>query len=220
MIQIENVEIYGWKAAILGMRNPLESWSKSDSQFDVTTYWDEERELIADEHSVVLGENDIKLMQKLIKAGSDHAKFLRMVNVTCDITAPRMWFLEFDTYKVGTVSNSCSTMHTIHKKPFELSDFSTDGGEEITHYLEDDVIPFLNFCRNRYLGTKNKGYWRAMILALPQSYNQKRTVQLNYEVLKRMYFARKNHKLDEWRNFCKWAETLPYFKDLMEVVSL
>ena len=212
MIKIENTDIYGWEAAIRGMRNPMNSHDKSDS------YWEfvEDPSIINpnDEIKWVIGENDLKLMKSLSKAGSDHAKFLRMINVTCDITAPLYWWKEFDTYKVGTVANSCSTMHTIHTKEFTLNDFSHEhlGGQPL-EALKFTVL-VLNNAREYYLQTKDKSDWWQMIQLLPSSYNQKRTVQLNYQVLKSMYFSRKDHKLDEWREFCKWCETLPYFKDI------
>ena len=236
MIKIENPAVYGWEAAIRGMRNPMNSWDKSD-----TKYFD---------HGGVfrvpkIGSNDLKLMKSLSKAGNDHGKFLRMINVTCDITAPLYWWKEFDTYKVGAVANSCSTMHKIHAKEFTLDDFSHD--QLIADWSDEDdlvdynygeylntaedvlkwVIYSLNFYRNKYLVAKTKPmkeeskrkdvmkrYWWQMIQLLPSSYNQKRTVQLNYQVLKSMYFARCNHKLDEWHNFCAWCETLPYFKEI------
>ena len=201
MIKIENTEVFGWEAAIRGMRNPLNSWNKSDTIFDGDKW--------------CIGENDLKLMKSLSKAGSDHDKFLRMINVTCDITAPLYFFKEYDTYKVATVANSCSTMHTIHKKEFTLDDFSH---EHLTPWNETvlrNLIVELNESRDQYLHTKNKEDWWQMIQLLPSSYNQKRTVQLNYQVLKSMYFARRNHKLDEWRNFCSWVETLPYFKEIV-----
>lgn len=205
MIKIENPAVYGWEAAIRGMRNPMNSWDKSD-----TKYFD---------HGGVfrvpkIGSNDLKLMKSLSKAGNDHGKFLRMINVTCDITAPLYWWKEFDTYKVGTVANSCSTMHKIHAKEFTLDDFSCEhlGGQPL-EALKFTVL-VLNNTREYYLQTKDKSDWWQMIQLLPSSYNQKRTVQLNYQVLKSMYFARCNHKLDEWHNFCAWCETLPYFKEI------
>lgn len=223
MIQIENVETFGFKAAIHGMRNPLNSWSRSDSeympQFD-TEYGPMKAEF-------AIGENDLKLMQQLCKAGSDHRKFLRMINVTMDIVAPLYWWKEYDTYKVGTVANSCSTMHKLTAKEFTLDDFScehlmrdAEGWNIEEEYAEGEsplaaleyTIAVLNFYRKKYLETKDKRYWWQMIQLLPSSYNQRRTVQLNYEVLLNMYHSRKNHKLDEWVNFCKWVETLPYFK--------
>lgn len=204
MLSIENIGIYGWEAAIRGMRNPKNSWYKSDSYVDAS-YYDE----------YVVGENDLKLMKTLAKAGTDHGKFLRMITVTWDITAPLYWWKEFDTYKVGTVANSCSTMHKIHAKEFTLDDFSVE-------HLTEDVIknPFtviidcLNFFRGLYLQHNHKDDWWQMIQLLPSSYNQKRTVQLNYAVLKTIYFARKDHKLDEWHTFCDWILSLPYFKEI------
>lgn len=216
MIKIENTDTFGWKAAIRGMRNPMNSWDKGDSYFGCDEIFCIDCPLFEDEcceHTpILIGENDLKLMKSLVKAGSDHSKFLRMINVTCDITAPLYWWKEYDTYKVGTVANSCSTMHTIHKKEFTLDDFSYE------HLFETDVlktvIGFLNHYRNEYLITKDKKCWWQMIQLLPSSYNQLRTVQLNYQGLKSMYLARKQHKLDEWRDFCDWCETLPYFKEV------
>ena len=215
MIKIENVDIYGWEAAIRGMRNPLNSWSKSDSRYELV----EPEDTLTVEFDYILGANDLKLMKTLAKAGSDHGKFLRMITVTLDITAPLYWWKEFDTYKVGTVANSCSTMHKIHSKPIELSDFSIDdvyvefGGISLNDCFID-VVSDCESLRRMYIETKDKKYWRGLIQLLPESYNQKRTVQLNYQVLKTMYHARKNHKLDEWRTFCEWCETLPYFKEI------
>lgn len=200
MIKIENTVVYGWDAAIRGMRNPLNSWNKSDTIFDGDKW--------------CMGENDLKLMKTLSKSGNDHAKFLRMINVTVDITAPLYWWKEFDTYKVGTVANSCSTMHKIHARPFGISDFSID---QLNCDIPDcfyDTLDYLNESRENFLETKDKKYWWQMIQLLPSSYNQKRTVQLNYQVLKSMYFARRNHKLDEWHTLCEWMEGLPYFKEI------
>ena len=200
MIKIENVETYGWEAAIRGMRNPMNSWDKSDSYWDFPEYPDR----------FVIGENDLALMKKLAKAGADHGKFLRMITVTFDVTAPLYWWKEFDTHKVGTVANSCSTMHRIHSKEFTLDDFSHE------HLLDESIealdawLHLLNSCRKHYLESNNKLWWWQMIQLLPSSYNQRRTVQLNYQVLKSMYHARLNHKLDEWRDFCAWIESLPY----------
>ena len=198
MINIKETRVFGWETSIRGMRNPLESWDKSDSLFN----------------PFVIGANDLELMKKLSKAGNDHAKFLRMINVTCDITAPLYWWKEFDTYKVGTVANSCSTMHKIHAKEFTLDDFScehlTEGGLDVLK----TIVEHLNFCRRWYLVEKNKVWWWQMIQLLPTSYNQKRTVQMNYQVLKNMYHSRKNHKLDEWREFCIWIKDLPYFEEI------
>lgn len=223
MIKITDTSVFGWDASIRGMRNPMNSWDKSDS------YWglkeDESPINPCDKVYFFIGENDLKLMCNLAKAGSDHAKYLRMINVTCDITAPLYWWKEFDTYKVGTVANSCSTMHKIHAKEFTLGDFShehlgawrsEDGMifSGLRGALED-TIKHLNHARNEYLRTKDKHFWWYMIQLLPSSYNQKRTIQLNYAVLWNMYKSRKNHKLDEWREFCKWCESLPYFKEIL-----
>jgi hypothetical protein len=204
MLKIEKTIVDGWEAAIRGMRNPLNSWDKSDTRFN----WEVGR--------IVIGENDLALMKRLSKAGSDHAKFLRMINVTCDITAPLYWWKEYDTYKVGTVANSCSTMHTIHKKPFELSDFSWEHLTEANLKVLEWLIEVLNANREKYNATKNKEDWLQMIQLLPTSFEQKRTVQLNYQVLKNMYHSRKNHKLDEWHVLCAWIEKLPYFMEVCD----
>lgn len=215
MISIKNIETFGWEVAIRGMRNPMNSWDKSDSFMDFT-----------DDHYPIftIGENDLKLMEKLSKAGSDHGKFLRMINVTMDITAPLYWWKEYDTYKVGTVANSCSTMHKIMAKEFVKEDFSF---EELSGVVEDywieDRLDELNGLRECYLNydkiyeekivepdVTKEHIWYALIQMLPSSYNQKRTVQVNYAVLKNMYHSRKNHKLKEWREFCRMIETLPY----------
>ena len=220
MIKIKNTDVYGFDAAIRGMRNPWNSWKKSDSY---STYIEDKHTLQRVPFEFFVGENDLALMKKLVKAGSDHSKFMRMINVTCDITAPMYWWKEFDTYKVGTVRNSCSTMHTITEKEFTLNDFShehlIDTDREIhskllrlipvTTVLES-VICELNYNREKYLETKDKLYWWQIIQLLPSSYNQRATVQLNYAVLRNMYHVRKNHPLDEWRDFCYWIETLPY----------
>lgn len=217
MIKFENTEVIGWEHAIRGMRNPLNSWNKSDSYWECTDYSPEDERDIYD---YKIGPNDYDLMKRLRNAGTDHRKFMRMIIVYVDITAPLYWWKEFDTYKVGTVANSCSTMHTIHKKEFTLDDFShehlewTDAPEEC--YEAGDIlsltIKMLNVNRHRYLETKNKKYWWQMIQLLPSSYNQKRTVMLNYEVLANIYKSRKNHKLDEWHDFCRWIERLQYSK--------
>lgn len=257
MIKIKNADVVGWEAAIRGMRNPLNSWEKSDSLFDIKLVpdcggnihrgghdihglgrwasfkWDENEE----NH---IGDNDKDLMKRLCKAGTDHRKFMRMITVYVDITAPLYWWKEFDTYKVGTVTNSCSTMHNIHAKEFTLDDFShehlVDCSADRQLYLsamitDDDpavyekptgmwgfgpldilevTINDLNLYRDLYLQTKNKVYWWQMIQLLPSSYNQKRTIMLNYEVLANMYKSRKDHKLDEWVSLCEWIKTLPY----------
>ena len=215
MITIEKTEVFGWGAAIRGLRNPKNSWDKSDSRW-------EDPSIINDEVKWIIGENDMKLMKALVKAGSDHGKFLRMVNVTADITAPLYWWKEFDTYKVGTVANSCSTMHKIAAKPFSISDFSCQRLH--AEYLDGmrETIRLLNRARDMYLSSltqekplvEPKTYWWQMIQLLPSSYNQRRTVQLNYEVLRKMYFARKDHKLDEWRTLCDWMLALPYFREI------
>ena len=215
MITIEKTEVFGWGAAIRGLRNPKNSWDKSDSRW-------EDPSIINDEVKWIIGENDMKLMKALVKAGSDHGKFLRMVNVTADITAPLYWWKEFDTYKVGTVANSCSTMHKIAAKPFSISDFSCQRLH--AEYLDGmrETIRLLNRARDMYLSSltqekplvEPKTYWWQMIQLLPSSYNQRRTVQLNYEVLRKIYFARKDHKLDEWRTLCDWMVALPYFREI------
>lgn len=236
MIKIENIDVYGWEAAIRGMRNPMNSWDKSDSFvckggecFDdcFTKYASPSvrcpRNGDFSQNVYCVGENDLALMKKLSAAGTDHAKFLRMINVTMDITAPLYWWKEFDTYKVGTVANSCSTMHKIQDKKFTIDDFSyeklIDEPFPITdEYVETyfdclvDIIKALNCARRMFIETKDKKYWWQMIQLLPSSYNQKRTVQLNYAVLKNMYFARRNHKLDEWHTFCDTVLSLPYFE--------
>ena len=201
MIKLEYVDVYGWEAAIRGMRNPMNSWDKSDS---CDLY----------EYNPLLGENDLKLMKSLSKAGNDHGKFLRMITVTVDITAPLYWWKEFDTYKVGTVANSCSTMHKIHSKEFELDDFSYEHLNADSFFCLEKTIGVLNANRAVFNAMHDKDAWWQMIQLLPSSYNQKRTVQLNYQVLKSIYFARRFHKLDEWRAFCAWCESLPYFKEI------
>lgn len=192
MIKIENAEVLGWEHAIRGMRNPKNSWDKSDS------------------HCAHIGENDLKLMKTLSKAGSDHRKFMRMITVYVNLTAPLYWWKEFDTYKVGTVANSCSTMHKIHDKEFTLDDFSHENLMNGALDVLNTTIEHLNFCRRWFLVGKDKDWWWQMIQLLPTSYNQKRTIMLNYEVLANMYHSRKNHKLDEWHAFCRWVESLPY----------
>lgn len=196
MIKLENREVYGWEAAIRGMRNPFNSWDKSTSiSVSPEKFW--------------LCSADRQLMQNLISAGEPHSKFLRMITVTVDITAPLYWWKEFDTYKVGTISNSCSTMHSIHKRDFTLDDFSTDHLIPKMKEYMDMTIFTLNAWRRLFNETGDKECWWQMIQLLPSSYNQRRTIQLNYSVLRRMYFDRRNHKLDEWRAFCEWIKTLP-----------
>lgn len=200
MIKIENTQTFGWEAATRGMRNPKNSWEKSDSTL-VGGYWR-------------IGENDLKLMKTLAKAGTDHGKFLRMISVYADITAPLYWWKEFDTYKVGTVANSCSTMHKIHAKEFTFDDFSREHLMADASCVLGGIIEQLNIDRNMFLETKDKAYWWQMIQLLPSSYNQKRTVMLNYAVLLNMYKSRKDHKLDEWHVLCKWVEELPCFAEI------
>ena len=242
MIKFENTEVMGWEAAIRGMRNPMNSWEKSDSEYMVDfiddSVWPHETR----HYDVFVGSNDMDVMKRLRNAGTDHRKFMRMITVYVDITAPLYWWKEFDTYKVGTVANSCSTMHKIHAKEFTLEDFSCE--HLIRDYKQDcfidedeydgprnsldilnGIINMLNKARDLYLETKDKKYWWQMIQLLPSSYNQKRTVMMNYEVLANIYKSRKDHKLDEWakndlgeRNdgtphmigFCNWINTLPY----------
>ena len=224
MIKIENVEVVGFAAAIRGMRNPMNSWSKSDSCFCPN------EPCCEGNCSMMIGPNDLDLMKRLRNAGTDHRKFMRMIAVYIDVTAPLYWWKEFDTYKVGTVANSCSTMHKIHEKEFTLEDFSTDHLLPHSSFVLQDIIINLNQYRNEYLKAKikpmkeeskraelMKKYWWQMIQLLPSSYNQKRTIQLNYQVLKNIYHARKNHKLDEWVEFCHWIERLPYSKLITEV---
>lgn len=228
MIKIENVETYGWEAAIRGMRNPMNSWEKSDSVF---FDGDEYHDICGDtgpcseyEEGWDLGFADQNLMMRLAKAGPVHGKFRRMITVTMDITAPLYWWKEFDTYKVGTVANSCSTMHKIQAKEFTLEDFSCEHlfdrygdpsmnlnyGQKYPKAILVDIISALNRFREEYNYTKDKRYWWQMIQLLPSSYNQRRTVQLNYETLSNIYIYRRDHKLDEWRDFCKMIEGLPY----------
>lgn len=247
MLKIENVEVMGWEAAIRGMRNPKNSWDKSDSfckpstenccgchDYDKCAYI---FETTGKPYRGDIGSNDLDLMTRLRNAGTDHRKFMRMITVYLDITAPLYWWKEFDTYKVGTVANSCSTMHKIADKEFTLEDFSCEHLMNLTDYeetscLEDNFPAFeekdgdllfwtptdilvqtiggLNFYRQRYLETKDKKFWWQMIQLLPSSYNQRRTIMLNYEVLANIYKSRRNHKLDEWHTFCDWIEGLPY----------
>ena len=245
MIVIDKIEVFGFEVAIRGCHHSMGSWDNSDSGKGCTRRsFGEEITLTCTEcgyirgdkiatckpNKYIIGANDLKLMRNLTKAGSDHAKYLRMINVTCDITAPLYWHKEFDTYKVGTVANSCSTMHKIHAKEFTLYDFSIEHLNDGYVISCNDkplnpmgtmtlIIETLNSCRKMFLDTKNKFWWWQMIQLLPTSYNQKRTVQLNYQVLWSMYQARKLHKLDEWIEFCKWIETLPYFKEIFLEVS-
>lgn len=204
-----------WEIVIEGMRNSHDSWDKSDSIFDTVRIGTAVRTV----QHFTLGENDYSLAERLAKSGASHSKYRRMLPVIVTINAPLYWWKEFDTYKVGTVENSCSTMHTIHKREFTLSDFSYEkllgngnlcGGDCVPLVVLMDIIRALNWHRKLFLETENKEYWWQMIQMLPSSYNQKRTISLNYEVLSNMYFQRKDHKLDEWRDFCEWIRGLPY----------
>ena len=245
MIKIENTEVVGWEAAIRGMRNPLNSWEKSDSKWYSIGIPTSNPAAINDKYlsqKYCIGDNDLDLMKRLRNAGTDHRKFMRMITIYVDITAPLYWWKEFDTYKVGTVANSCSTMHKIHAKEFTLEDFSyehlLDGkGLKVSH--EDNCMPdesdfgfrlsgkellkttvnTLNYYRRIFLETKNKKYWWQLIQLLPSSYNQRRTVMLNYEVLANIYKSRRNHKLDEWHVFCEWIENLPYAELITDKVE-
>ena len=239
MIKIENTEVMGWEAAIRGMRNPMNSWDKSDSGFCCGN----DNEYFCDNCSSSfhctslrttynIGPNDLDLMTRLRNAGTDHRKFMRMITVYLDITAPMYWWSEYDTYKIGTVANSCSKMHKMLAKPFEMNDFSFDKllgyKNEVGQYIPDvdydkvnifetvarPIIDTLNELRDVYLReddkAKQKQIWYSILQLLPASYNQRRTVMLNYEVLANIYKSRRNHKLDEWRELCSWIETLPY----------
>ena len=240
MLKIEHTEVVGWDAAIRGMRNPMNSWEKSDSKWYSIGIPTSNPAAINDKclsQKYCLGDNDLNLMMRLRNAGTDHRKFMRMITVYLDITAPLYWWKEFDTYKVGTVANSCSTMHKIHDKEFTLDDFSYEhlfkeddvGGMYYSATAEEEltsmdvlkvIIEALNTYRKTYIAVKadtvsdydhtSKEYWLQMIQLLPSSYNQKRTVMLNYEVLANIYKSRRNHKLDEWHTFCDWIEELPY----------
>ena len=218
MLKIENAEVLGWEHAIRGMRNPLNSWAKSDSEVSICEceHWPHD----VKKSFACLGSNDLDLMKRLRNAGTDHRKFMRMIVVYVDLTAPLYWWKEFDTYKVGTVANSCSTMHKIAEKEFTLEDFSCEHLEGRAMNTFEDVVDDLNYYREHYLSMdkqkvphankKAKELWWQMIQLLPSSYNQRRTVMLNYEVLANIYKSRRNHKLDEWHTFCDWIEGLPY----------
>ena len=218
MLKIENTEVLGWEHAIRGMRNPMNSWEKSDSEF-YGDPWSCQSGVGGCSNfgscACYIGKNDLDLMTRLRNAGTDHRKFMRMITVYLDITAPLYWWKEFDTYKVGTVANSCSTMHKIHDKEFTMEDFSTEHlYPEVREAFENTIIKYLNEARKTYNflsdTTSKKDAWWQMIQLLPTSYNQKRTVMLNYEVLANIYKSRRNHKLDEWHTFCDWIEELPY----------
>lgn len=205
MIKIERVSVMNLENAIRGARNPLNSWARSDSAYD-------------EAGDYILGPNDLDLGRRLAHAGSDHRKFLRQIFVSVDLTAPLYWWKEFDTYKVGTVANSCSTMHKIHAKAFERDDFSHDRLDEGGLAMLDATIDYLEKERQAFLADKeNRQHWHNLIQMLPSSYNQMRTVTLNYENLIGMYYARRNHKLAEWHTFCDWILTLPYAEDFIRV---
>lgn len=210
MIKFEKAEVVGWESAIRGMRNPMNSWDKSDTVFG--TYWGEiDGHKCFDDSDFTISQNDLKLMKTLCRAGTDHRKFMRMITVYVDITAPLYWWKEFDTYKIGTVANSCSTMHKITEKEFTLDDFSIEHlNKNVIDKHFRDTINCLNFFRDLYNLNKDKDDWWQIIQLLPSSYNQKRTIMLNYEVLTNIYHSRKNHKLNEWKHFCSWIESLPY----------
>ena len=228
MIKIENTQVFGWEAAIRGARNPMNSWEKSDSIWVDTSHDFDENDIpITIMKHYEIGPNDHKLLMNLCKGGTEEAKWRRMVHVQMDVTAPLYWWKEFETYKVGTVSNSCSTMHKIHAKEFTRDDFSCEhlfasdsiigmwysqvAEEELSGIdILDIVIEFLNRYREMFIKTKDKHCWWQMIQFLPSSYNQKRTIDLNYEVLASQYRQRKDHKLDEWHQYCDWIKTLPY----------
>ena len=206
MIKIERTSVMNLENAIRGARNPMNSWERIDSSFD-------------DDGHYILGDNDLSLAIRLAKAGSDHRKYLRMIFVSVDVTAPLYWWKEYDTYKVGTVANSCSTMHKIHAKSFDRDDFSCDRMSEKALSCLDGVIAVLEEQRQKYLETKDTAYWHDMIQLLPSSYNQMRTCTLNYENLVNIYYARRNHKLPEWHTYCEWIESLPYAKELITTIK-
>ncbi len=202
MLKTDHISVMNLENAMRGARNPLNSWDRTDSAYD-------------EQGNYVLGENDLSLATRLCSAGSDHRKFIRQILVSMDITAPMYWWKEFDTYKVGTVANSTSTMHKIHAKPFELADFSVDHLTAPSLAEFEKFIAYLETVRLRYVETKDKAHWYDLIQLLPSSYNQMRTVTLNYEVLANMYFARRSHKLNEWHTLCNTILTLPYAKELL-----
>ena len=203
MITLERTSVMNMENAVRGARNPMNSWNRMDSYYD-------------EKGRFVLGPNDLDLAKRLARAGSDHRKYLRQIFVTVDITAPLYWWKEFDTYKVGTVANSCSTMHKIHTKPFGREDFSCDRLDEVGLAVLDSLIAYLEAERQKFCENKeNRQPWHNMIQLLPSSYNQMRTVTMNYENLINMYYARKNHKLAEWHTLCDWIRSLPYAEDLI-----
>lgn len=248
MIRIENIDVWGWEHAIRGMRNPMNSWEKSDSEYkrmcsslgpNEAPHWCnhcgyDACDPFLYEEQFIIGPNDLDLMRKLFAAGTEHRKFMRQIFISLDLTAPLYWWKEADTYKVGTEANSCSTMHKIHSKEFALDDFSWDqllntdcdlfelewGKDYKTmvqpqHFLIQYIIPVLNICRKKYLETKDKKYWWQMIQLLPSSYNQRRTLTMNYEVAATIIRQREGHKLDEWNEFVKVLKGLPYMAEIM-----
>lgn len=203
MLKVERTAVMNLENAMRGARNPLNSWARSDSSYD-------------ENGNYILGPNDLSLAKRLRLAGSDHRKFIRQIFVSCDVTAPLYWWKEYDTYKVATVANSTSTMHKIHAKPIEMDDFSHDHLTADAHKIMEAYIQEIEKIRLRYMENgKNKEDWYDLIEMIPESYNQMRTISLNYETLVNIYFARKNHKLDEWHTFCDWIETLPYAKEII-----
>ena len=204
MLKVERIDVMNMDNAIRGARNPMNSWARMDSTYD-------------ENGKFVMGENDLALAKRLAAAGSDHRKFLRQIIVSLDITAPLYWWKEFDTYKVGTVANSCSTMHKIHAKEFDRADFSCDHLTEDALAVLDTLVEYLEGQRLQFVETKEKTYWLNIIQLLPSSYNQMRTVTLNYEVLINIYYARRHHKLDEWHTLCRAIESLPYANELILV---
>ena len=214
MLKIEKTAISGWEAALRGMRNPKNSWNRSDTAYDTDSV-------------PTIGPNDMQLMRTLIASGTDHRKFLRMIHVSMDVTAPLYWYKEFDVYRIGVTENSCSTMHKIHSRDLARDDFSTEHlmdstftGEIIPTSVFDGLVKCINQNRRNFVETKNKRFWWQMIQLLGTSFNQKRTIDINYEVLVRMYFARRDHKLDEWHTFCDWLLDLPYMKDILRACLL
>lgn len=222
MIKVENIDVWGFEHAIRGMRNPLNSWDKSDSIWCYANNRDESKcDAVCCDDCVhrfyEIGKNDINLMRRLYKAGSEHRKYLRQICVSMDITAPLYWWKEFDTYKVGTAANSCSTMHKIHAKEFTLEDFSIEHlNEDVVEKPFNTIIDCLNFFRGLYLQSKDKDDWWQMIQLLPSSYNQRRTVTMNYENVVNMIHQRTGHKLDEWNEFVEILKNLPYVKEIIE----
>lgn len=207
MIKIENTEVMGFEAAIRGMRNPMNSWALSDSSFEDSVP-DYAMDTAVTFPCLKIGDNDLKLMKNLVNAGTDHRKFMRMITVTCDIIAPLYWIAEHDTYKVGTVRNSCSFMHKGVSKPFTIDDFSVNNESELL--IVNSIIPYLNELRAKYLETKDEKVFEAIRQVLPSGYNQRYTWQANYEVCRNIYKSRHNHRLKEWRDFCEFLKRLPY----------